>query len=198
MRLVPTEGIFWDDDADKRCPPIPFFEIEDAEAESLLMRGLAKVYVEGSAAVAVPTLELNNPDATPAGVVVAEAPPATAAPEQASVGAEGAASGEAAPAAASEATSADGGGPETEAEVEDDDGSLDPHGAAPADTPEENAKLQDVADHIELLTADDFVKTGPRTGRPKVSPLAAALGRDDLTAEEVDAAFALHEAKSAS
>lgn len=58
------------------------------------------------------------------------------------------------------------------------------------------ARLADIAEAIELLDTEDFVKTGPRAGKPKVKPLEDVLGVD-LTAEEVDAAFALREAASA-
>lgn len=49
-------------------------------------------------------------------------------------------------------------------------------------------------EHFELLSDDDYVATGPRAGKPKVSVMKESTGFDDLTAEEVDAAFALREA----
>lgn len=49
-------------------------------------------------------------------------------------------------------------------------------------------------EHFELLSDEDFVKTGPRAGKPKVDVLKESTGFADLTAEEVDAAFALKDA----
>ena len=46
---------------------------------------------------------------------------------------------------------------------------------------------------IIILDDDDFVKTGVRAGKPKVASLAGGLGYE-VTAEEVDAAFALKDA----
>lgn len=72
----------------------------------------------------------------------------------------------------------------------------DAGGEASPDTDSEDpgAKRQaDIRAAIELLSDADFVRTGPRTGKPKVAPVEAVLGFD-VTAEEVDAAFALKEA----
>ena len=55
------------------------------------------------------------------------------------------------------------------------------------------SRLDEIVEAIELLGEDDFVKTGPRAGKPKVAPLAGVLGFE-ITAEEVDAAFALKDA----
>lgn len=49
---------------------------------------------------------------------------------------------------------------------------------------------EDVIEAIELLEDDDFVKAGPRKGRPKIESIRAIVERD-VTTEEVDAAFAV-------
>ena len=61
----------------------------------------------------------------------------------------------------------------------------------PADeTPAATPRLEEIAEAIDILDDDDFVKTGVRAGKPKVASLAGVLGYE-VTAEEVDAAFAL-------
>lgn len=55
------------------------------------------------------------------------------------------------------------------------------------------SRIEEIAEAIELLDEEDFVKTGPRAGKPKAAPLAGVLGFE-VTAEEVDAAFALKKA----
>jgi hypothetical protein len=159
MRVVPTHGTLHGGTHDNlvACPPEPFLEVDEDEGNYLIRLGVAKVYVEGQ-------------EANVAKVTVFEAGDRPV--EQASVGAEGAASGEEASAAASEATS------------DREDG-------------EQAERLKDVAEHIELLEPDDFVKTGDRAGKPKVAALVEATGFADLTAEEVDAAFAIHQAQKA-
>jgi hypothetical protein len=64
----------------------------------------------------------------------------------------------------------------------------------PAEKPQAaTPRLEEIAEAIELLDDDDFVKTGARAGKPKVAPLASVLGYE-VTADEVDAAFALKDA----
>ncbi len=53
-------------------------------------------------------------------------------------------------------------------------------------------RTQDIIAAIELIGEDDYVKTGDRAGRPKVAAVEAVFG-SDLTADEVDAAFAVRE-----
>lgn len=57
----------------------------------------------------------------------------------------------------------------------------------------EAAHASDLTDAFELLGADDFVKTGPRAGKPKVDAVKDIVERD-VTADEIDAAW---EARSA-
>lgn len=66
---------------------------------------------------------------------------------------------------------------------------------------EETARLaagahpEDLIEAFELLEEGDYVKTGPRAGRPKVDAIKAIIDRD-VTAEEVDAAFAAKDASA--
>jgi hypothetical protein len=46
----------------------------------------------------------------------------------------------------------------------------------------------DLADALELIDDDGLVKTGPRTGKPKVDVIKALVGTD-VTAEQIDAAW---------
>lgn len=95
--------------------------------------------------------------------------------------------------------------------VSDEDGAepaepVEPAPVAPAEPPvaqvpsdSENSPSEDdagdtntfaeILDAVELLDADDFVKTGDRKGKPKVDAVAAILERD-VTAEEIDSALA--------
>lgn len=50
-------------------------------------------------------------------------------------------------------------------------------------------RIAEILEAIDLLEADDFVKTGDRAGRPKVKPVVDVLGYD-VSAHEIDTAFA--------
>jgi hypothetical protein len=56
-------------------------------------------------------------------------------------------------------------------------------------------RRQAIADAIDLLDDDGFVKTGERAGRPKVKAVADVLDDPNVTAEEIDAVFAERESE---
>lgn len=134
--------------AEGATPPLPYIELDDAEAQTLIALGYAEAVDELAAAP--------EPSVAPEPVIV---PVVEVAPVQEPE-------------------------PEIEPEVVQEPAEKSP--AAPS-------RLDDIIEAIELLDEDDFVKTGVRAGKPKVAPLAGVLGFE-VTAEEVDAAFALKDA----
>ena len=131
--------------AEGNSPPLPYIELEDAEALALIAKGVAVAVGELAAAPA--------PSAAPEPVIV---PAVEVAPVQEPE-------------------------PKSEPEVVQEPAN---------EPPAASARLLEIVEAIEILDDDDFVKTGARAGKPKVASLAGVLGYE-VTAEEVDAAFAL-------
>ena len=131
--------------AEGATPPLPYIELDDAEALALIAKGVA-VAVDELAAAPEPSVA-PEPVIVPA-VEVQLAPEPVVQPE-----------------------------PEVVQEPANE-------------PPAASARLLEIVEAIEILDDDDFVKTGARAGKPKVAPLAGVLGYE-VTAEEVDAAFAL-------
>jgi hypothetical protein len=52
-------------------------------------------------------------------------------------------------------------------------------------------RVVEIMHAIDLVPDDEYVKTGPRAGKPKLAPLEDVLGYS-VTADEVDAALELH------
>lgn len=138
---VRGEGCIIDTGAGGKSPPLPFVELADDEARSLIAAGVAKAYVEGEEVEEAVPFVPPQPEAP----LILDAPVVV----------------------------------------------QEPAVQPPAATTERQDTL---LEHFELLASDDFVSTGPRAGKPKVSVVKDSTGFDDLTAEEVDAAFALKEA----
>lgn len=154
-----------------KSPPLPHIEVEDHEGAALLAlypKGLRDVTNDGAEA---PEVEAPAEPATPTPTEVAPAPEADAAP----------APEEPAPLVADDAAAP--------ADAEAGDEELDA---------EEAARLaggthpEDMTSALELIEDADLVAAGPRKGKPKVSAIAAILGRE-VTSEEIDAAWAAKE-----
>lgn len=135
-------------------PPLPFIEVEDAEAQTLIDRGYAIAYVGDDAPeiavdpVIEPVIEpVVDPVVDPVIEPIVE-PVAEPAPVNEPLFGE------------------------TEVAAGD---------------AEEALKLE-IISALDLLDEDDFVKTGERAGKPKVSAINAILGYD-VTAGDVDAAI---------
>lgn len=78
---------------------------------------------------------------------------------------------------------------------------LPPAGDAPSDAPlapppasdgASPPRLQEIVQAIDLLDADDFVKSGTRKGLPKLDPLSDVLGYTP-SADEIEAAMKARE-----
>lgn len=74
------------------------------------------------------------------------------------------------------------------------DPAADPEPEPEPDAPADEDRAAAIAEALDLMEADDLVKTGERAGKPKVSAIEAATGLADVTAEEIDAVIAANEA----
>lgn len=149
---VRGEGCVLDGGEGKKSPPLPFVDLPDDEAISLIKAGIAKAFVEGEEV----EVEVAFTPPEPEPVLVLDAPREGENPAQVVV--------------------------------------QEPAQEPPAAAVEPIDRQATLIEHFELLSPDDFVSTGPRAGKPKVSVMKDSTGFEDLTAEEVDAAFALKEA----
>lgn len=70
--------------------------------------------------------------------------------------------------------------------------------AAPEPTPESTAIAEDratlIGDALDLVEGDGLVKSGERTGKPKVAAIEDITGLSDVTTQEIDAAIAAKDA----
>lgn len=182
-----------------RSPPEPFVTVEDKEGETLLalypkqLRRVDVVEVVGEVTPVLtphdgalpPEVEVKDGDAV---AIVNDNGTAIPAVIE---GGEPVPTGE--PAIDLTAAPAEEVAPETPAEEVVDPEAIDADEAARLAAVEHPADLMEA---FELLEADDFVKTGDRTGRPKQSAIKAILDRD-VTVEEIDGAWAAKSAPAA-
>lgn len=150
-----------------RTPPLPFITVDAKEARALIGMNLA-VLVEG---------DLPEPEVTDADM---DLEPEVTEPETAP---EPAPEPEVQPE------------PETAPEPEANPEPNAPEGGEGGTEGETREEALIAA--LDLMEADDLVKTGDRAGKPKVGAMEAATGLTDLTADEIDAAVAAKEAAEA-
>lgn len=171
---ITGKGCVLDAGGDEKSPPKPFIEVDENTARSLIGTGVAILF-------AGQVLAIEQAEDAPA----AEA---------------GGDESEPAPESRGGGDSGDPAAPDTTPVIGPNDGALPPETAADPNASgdpdgdkggDEAAaeRRQTIAEALELLEAEHFVKTGARAGKPKLSAMEEITGLRDLTVAEIDAVF---------